>query len=125
ERKSADIIAEELDTRGVSLRIATTRHMMTCSSTCLAEDFDDVLDLIVDVVRWPTFPEIEIAKRRAEAITVIRQDDDNPSVRAGPAPSELLYGGAHPYGRPAKGTVATLERIDRAALMDFHAEHVR
>jgi hypothetical protein len=81
-RRSAEVIAGELDERGVSLRIATTRHVMTFSSTCLAEDFADVLDIIVDVARCPTFPEVELSKRRAESITAIRQDDDNPAVQA-------------------------------------------
>jgi zinc protease len=124
-RKDADAIAEELDKRGVSLRIGTTRHTMTFSSTCLAEDFDDVLDLVVEVARWPTFPDAELAKRRAESITALRQDEDNPAVRAGEALSELLYGPTHPYGRPAKGTVATLERIERNQLVTFHANAIR
>src|SRR5262249_661281 len=39
ERRTVDVIAEELDERGVSLRIVTTRHLMTLSCTCLSEDF--------------------------------------------------------------------------------------
>ncbi len=124
-RNDADAIAEELDKRGVALRIGTTRHAMTFSSTCLTEDFDDLLDLVVQVARSPTFPDTELAKRRAECITVLRQDEDNPSVRAGEALSELLYGPTHPYGRPAKGTVATLEGVERNALVKFHANEIR
>jgi zinc protease len=125
ERRNADAIAEELDKLGVSLRIGTARHSITFSSTCLAEDFDAVLDLIVDVARSPVFPENELAKRRAECITVLRQNEDNPSIRAGEALSELLYGPAHPYGRPSRGTVETLERIDRSAIVQFHARTIR
>jgi zinc protease len=122
--RSADAIAEELDKRGVALRVGTTRHRMIFSSTCLAEDFDDVLELLVEVARWPAFPDAELVKRRAESITSLRQDEDNPSIRAGETLSELLYGPEHPYGRPAKGTVATLERIERAALTKFHADEI-
>jgi zinc protease len=39
--------------------------------------------------------------------------------------SELLYGARHPYGRRAKGSTDTLERIDRDAIAGFHARHVR
>ena len=124
-RKSAETIAETLDERGVSLRIGTTRHTMTFSATCLADDFDDVLDLMIEVARYPAFPEFELSKRRAESITVLRQDEDNPSVRAVETLSELLYGTAHPYGRRAKGSVDSLERIDRESIARFHSEHVR
>jgi zinc protease len=125
ERRSADAIAETLDERGVTLHVGTTRHTTTISCTCLAEDFDDLLSVLIDVVRRPTFPEAELAKRRAESITVLRQDADNPAVRAGEALSALLYGDDHPYGRPPKGTIGSLERIDRAAVGAFHARNIR
>jgi zinc protease len=125
ERRTGDEIAGELDDRGVSLRVRTTRHTMTLSCTCLAEDFEDVLAIVMDVARRPTFPEQELAKRRAESITALRQDEDNPAVRAVETLSELLYGGGHPYGRRAKGSVETLEQIDRQAIVDFHARYVR
>ncbi len=125
ERRDADAIAGELDQRGVSLRIGTTRHTMTVSCTCLSEDFEDVLSIIVDIARRPIFPDEELTKRRAEAITAVRQDEDNPAVCAVEALSELLYGSAHPYGRRAKGSVETLQRIDRSALAAFHAAHIR
>ncbi len=124
-RRSAETIAEELDARGVSLRIASTRHTMRFSSTCLVEDFDDVLDVMVDVARCPTFPEAELGKRRAEALTAIRQDDDNPAVRAVETLSEMLYGPSHPYGRRAKGSVESLEHIGRDAVWRFHTRYVR
>ena len=123
--KSADAIAEDLDKRGVALRVTTTRHSMTLSSTCLAEDFDDVLDLMSDLARDATFPEDELAKRRIESITVLRQDEDNTSLRATEAVSELLYGSTHPYGRPGKGTIDSLERSDRNTLVQFYATHIR
>src|SRR5262245_17290228 len=81
-RRNGEAIAEQLDARGVSLRVAATRHTMTFSSTCLAEDFDHVLDIILEVARCPSFPETEVVKRRAESITAIRQDDDNPAALA-------------------------------------------
>lgn len=124
-RRNRAAIAEALDARGVSLRIATTWHRMTFTSTCLTEDFDHVLDIIVDVARCPTFPESELAKRRAESVTAIRQDDDNPAVRAVTTLSEMLYGGAHPYGRRIKGSIESLERINRDAIWRFHTRYVR
>jgi zinc protease len=125
ELRSADVIAEELDERGVSLRISSTRHTMTLSCTCLAEDFREVLAIVVDVARHPTFPEQELSKRRAEAVTALRQDEDNPAARAGEALSEMLYGPGHPYGRRAKGTSASLERINRDAVAGFHDRYIR
>ncbi len=123
--RSAKDLAEELDERGVALKVATTRHTMSLSCTCLAEDFEHVLGIVADVLRRPAFPPAELIKRRAETITRLRQDEDNPAVRATVALSTLLYGADHPYGRPAKGTLETIERIERDQLAAFHASHVR
>lgn len=120
--RSADAIAEALDDRGVSLRVSTNRHLMTVSCTCLAEDFSDVLALVADVARNPVFPQDQLEKRRAEVISRIRQDQDNPAVRAAEALQSLLYGADHPYGRPAKGTVDTIERARREDLVAYHAQ---
>ncbi len=125
ERRSGEIIAEELDDRGVSLKVSTARHTMSLSCTCLAEDFDQILGIVLDVARRPLFPEDEIAKRRGEIITALRQDEDNPAVRATESLFELLYGAHHPYGRRAKGTVRSIEQIERAHLVAMHRARVR
>jgi len=121
--RSADDIAEVLDDRGVAVRVTTNRHVVTLSCTCLAEDFRDVLEVLADVGRNPAFPADEIEKRRAEAITVIRQDEDNTGVRASEALQLLLYGERHPYGRPAKGGIASVERFMREDLVAHHERH--
>ena len=125
ERRTGDVIAEELDDRGVTLKVSASRHTLTLVATCLAADFADVFAIVADVARRPTFPEAEILRRRAEAINALRQEEDNPASRAVESLYELLYGPAHPYGRPPKGRVAGLERIGRADLVAFHARHMR
>ena len=119
-RRSADAIAEDLDGRGVALGITVTRHAMTFVCTCLSEDFEAVLDLVADVVSGATCPEEEVVKRRGEIITAIRQDEDNPAVRAVEELMSVLYGSTHPYGWRTKGYVRSIERIGRSALLDFH-----
>ena len=118
--RTALAIAEGLDDRGVSLKATTNRHVLMLSCTCLTEDFPDVLAVLADVARNPIFPPEEIEKRRAESITAIRQDLDNPGVRASEALQGLLYGASHPYGRPAKGTIESVERITRGDLIAYH-----
>jgi zinc protease len=120
--RSAADVAEELDSRGITLSIAVTRHLFSLVCSCLAEDFEPVLTLIGDIVTSPTCPEPEIATRKGEVITAIRQDDDNPAVRASEALMALLYPLQHPYGRRTKGSIEFVERITRDALVRQHAE---
>lgn len=123
ERQSAEEIAEELDDRGIALSVTVTRHATALTCTCLAEDLLPVLALLGDIVRRPSFPAGEVERRRAELLTGLLQDEDNPAVRAVEALLTLLYGTSHPYGRPAKGTRETVERFEPALLTAFHRRH--
>ena len=120
--RSADEIAEEIDGRGISLAMTVTRHLFSVVCTCLAKDFEVILALLGDILISPTLPERELAARKGEVITAIRQDDDSPAVRAGEALMAMLYGEQHPYGRRAKGSVEIIEELTRDRLVALHAE---
>ncbi|MCC7416425.1 MAG: insulinase family protein [Acidobacteria bacterium] len=120
--RSAGAIAEALDGRGVTLAIGVTRHLFSLVCTCLADDFDPVLDLLADVVTSPSLPDAEMATRKGEVVTAIRQDEDNPAVRATEALMALLYPPPHPYGRRTKGSVALVEGFTRDRLARLYAE---
>jgi zinc protease len=119
--RSADEISDELDNRGIALTTTVTRHVFSIVCTCLAEDFDAVFALLGDIVMSPTLPDSELATRKGEVITAIRQDDDNPAIRATETLMALLYE-HHPYGSRLKGTVAGIEALTRSQLAALHAE---
>jgi zinc protease len=120
-RRSADDIDEALDSRGISLGVTVTRHLFSLMCTCLAEDFADVMALLADLVQTPTLPDTELATRKGEVVTSLRQDEDNPGVRATEALMELLYPAPHPYGRRTKGTISIVEGLTRERLAALHA----
>jgi zinc protease len=122
--RSADQIAEELESRGVPLAVLVTRQTLSLTCTCLIEDFEVVLAQLADIITQPAFPPAEVDSRRREVITLIRQDEDNPAAVAVDGLMEMLYGSTHPYGRRLRGTIDTAERIDTAALRAFHRAHV-
>ena len=122
ESLDAQAISDLLDGRGVSLTATAMRHAFVLSCTCLAEDFSSMLALVADVMRNPSLPDREIDTRRGEIITSIRQDQDNPAMLAVEKELALLYPDGHPYGRPVKGTIDEVERIDRRALALAHRE---
>ncbi|MBA3638362.1 MAG: insulinase family protein [Acidobacteriota bacterium] len=123
--RSAVQIADALDDRGVALRVTASRDTFSVACDCLSEDLDDLLGLVADVIREPLFPQVELDKRRIEAMTSVRQDDDNPAVRSIDALVATLYGPTHPYGRPFKGTLASLQSIGRDPLVEFHRQHLQ
>jgi zinc protease len=119
--RSAADIAEELDSRGITLTIGVTRHLLSLVCTCLADDFEPVLALLGDILISPSVPEDELATRKREVITSIRQDDDSPAVRATEALMARLYPNEHPYGRRTKGSIAIVESLTREQLRHLHA----
>ena len=120
ETRTSEQISEELDDRGVALRVAVTRHTFVLSATCLSADFEDIARLVLEIASRPTFPSAELEKRRAEALTALRQDADNTAARANEAVMELLYGAGHPYARPPRGTEASLQAITREQIAEYH-----
>jgi len=119
--RSAADIAEELDSRGITLTISVTRHAFTIACACLSDDFEAVLALAADILMAPSIPEGELAVRKGEVITAIRQDQDNPAVRATESLMAMLYP-EHPYGRPTKGSLETVESMTRDRLLQLHAD---
>ena len=119
ETHSGAEIADELDSRGASLSVMAGRHQLTVSATCLSEDFDRTFALVADVIRHPLFDVTEVETRRAELLTAILQDEDDPAAVAVDVVMGRLYP-HHPYGRRPRGTQQTVQRIARQDLVDFH-----
>jgi zinc protease len=116
---SAEAIADVLDARGAALAVTAGRHRTSFVGTCLAEDVDEVFALMARIVTSPVFPEAEVATRRAELVTELREAEDDPAAVAVQRMMAELYAG-HPYGRPAHGRVATVEALGRDSLRAFH-----
>ena len=119
QSRSAADIADELDGRGASLSVIAGRHQLTVSATCLAEDFDRIFALVADVIQRPLIDGREVETRRAELVTAILQDEDDPAAVAVDVVMARLYP-HHPYGRRPRGTTATVQRIEHRDLVAFH-----
>jgi len=119
-KRSAADIAEALDSRGITVGISVTRHLFGLGCICLAEDFEPVMTLLGEMVMMPSLPTEEIEKRKGQVITAIRQDEDNPMVRASESLMALLYPDGHPYGRRTKGSIEIVEMLTRDRLLALH-----
>lgn len=120
--RTADQIADDLDGRGASLSVSAGRHHVGLSATCLVDDFVPVLAIVADALRTPVFPEHDVATRRGEIVTTIRQEEDDPASVAVNRMFRELYG-PHPYARRVRGTVDSVERLTRDDLVRFHQRH--
>lgn len=119
-RTAADI-ADALDSRGISVGVSASRQLFSLVCTCLAEDFEAVLDLLGEIIMSPIVPEDELATRKGLVATSLRQDEDSPAVRAVERFMALLYGTDHAYGRPIKGTLESVDALTRERLLALHS----
>ncbi|HET6203119.1 MAG TPA: pitrilysin family protein [Planctomycetota bacterium] len=77
------------------------------------------LDLLADLLARPTYPEPAFRRRRDLLLAELRGEEDDPRARAHQRLREAVYG-RHPLRRPTKGTPASVARIARSDLVEFH-----
>ncbi|MEK6768264.1 MAG: pitrilysin family protein [Gemmatimonadota bacterium] len=83
------------------------------------------MDLMADVVLRPTFADSEIARQRDLRRTAIIQLRDQPTAIAPIAFNAIVFGSAHPYGRPAGGTEVSTAALNRDRVAQFYQTYYR
>lgn len=84
------------------------------------------LELLADYVRQPAFDAAELERIRAQQLTRIQNEMNNPGAIAQRALAPILFG-EHPYGIPPSGTgdPAVVGALTRADLVNFHSRWLR
>lgn len=123
ERRSFRQIHEDLEGIGAGMDFGTGLHATVFSGKSLAEDLPRLLELLVDMLRRPAFPEAQWRRLQGETLTRLRRMHDSPNYVANRAFRRLLYPEGHAHRRPAEGTAASVSAIEREALAAFHRQH--
>src|SRR3989442_6745956 len=103
-RRGALEIADEAAFLGAQLNSSASYDAATVSLHVPRRRLEPALDLLTDVVLRPTFADSEVARQRELRRAQIVQLADNPVAMAGIAFPAIVYGRAHPYGRPLHDT---------------------
>jgi zinc protease len=114
--RSGPEIARLIEDAGGSLATASTGG----SVTVLSPDTELGIDLLLDCLMNPTFPEDQLEKKREDLLVLIAEEEKKPEDRAAREFAALVYG-KHPYGRPSLGTAASVKKLTRQDCRDFHA----
>jgi len=121
---SAAQIADQAESRGATIGASCGWDAAYVSFRCLASELPITLDLAVDILRNPTFPETEWQRVRAQTLAALQSERDNAESRAYRALLEALYGQHHPYRYPLAGTIDGVSRVAREDLIEFHARYL-
>ncbi|MEX1018013.1 MAG: pitrilysin family protein, partial [Litorilinea sp.] len=107
---------------GASLGAGADAHLTNFGATSLAEDFSTMVDVLADILRYPTFPAEQVARMRKRRLVFLQERDHDSAHWAAMRFSEAIYGKTHPYGYPVSGSVETVGRMEQADLAAFHEQ---
>ena len=119
ENVSKQELAEELDGMGAGLSIDVGYALTTGSIKCLSDDFRRSTEILAEVLRRPLFPAEEWERVRGQALTDLKEMNDNTRVVAERAWREMAYPADHRYHRLPSGTEETLARFTTDDLRGF------
>ena len=123
-QRDAAAINEQLDFMGISLSASSTRDYTAVILRVLKKDLDKGLDLLMEVLTKPIFPEKEIHREVEKTLAAIQSEEDQPKEVAEKAFQKDLFG-TGPYGHPVEGTKESLPRLTRDAVIRFHSSFYR
>ncbi|MEZ4432752.1 MAG: pitrilysin family protein [bacterium] len=124
-RRGALELGQAAERLGADLTVDADRDASSARLVVLAENLEPALALLADVVARPRFEAEEWKRTHALWLAGIESRAFEPAAVAGVVTAAALYGAGHPYGHPVDGTLASVGRIDLAAVKAFHARHWR
>ncbi len=116
---------ELYDSVGMSFGTGAGTEIATFGGKALTEDFETLLGVAEQVLREPTFPDKEIEKLRGQIVTGLREAEEDTRYVAWRKFQELSFPKGHPYHRSDDGTEATVKKLTRAKLAEFHSRYFR
>jgi zinc protease len=123
--RDALAIADEAAYLGASLSASASAENAFVRLHATKRRIGPALDLMADVVLRPAFADSEIVRQRELRKNALIQLRDQPTQIAPIAFNAIVFGNDHPYGRPAGGTEASTEKLDRARIVEFYGSYFR
>ncbi len=120
--RSAEQISAVADGEGLRIGTSTGYELSRLSCSGRSRFTDRCLELVASMLTAPTFLDDELSRLRRKMVAETRQSRDDPGTLAELHLDNLLFGDDHPYGRAV--TLASLERIDRAAVVSFRRQRI-
>lgn len=121
--RTGDQLDDYLEQRAAKVETGGSVDSTTITWSCLKEDFDDVFNVVDDLLKNPEFraDKIEIAKKGL--YDGISRRNDDPGQIAGREVAKLAYGADSPYARVAE--YATVAAVTREDLVAWHHTYVQ
>jgi zinc protease len=123
--RTALALADAAERMGTSLGTSSGWDGSYVSLQCLTPHLEASLDLAVDVLLNPAFPESEWSRVHGQTLAALQAERDRAESVAYRGLLRALYGQKHPYRIPIDGDEETVAGLERATLARFHRAHFR
>lgn len=117
-KRNATQIADEFGDLGGEFSNSVSFDYSVFEASTLSTKANSLLDLFMDVLTRPTFPENEYKKVREQYLVSIKKRSEDASSYASTKINEFIYNG-HPYAREINGTEASVSKIKVQNLKTF------
>lgn len=122
--RSATQIAADIEALGAQIDATADWDATSIGLAVLSSQAPAALEILADVVRTPAFAKDEIERARRETLDDLRVAYEEPRTVALAAAQRAVFGtGA--YAHPRSGTLASIARVQREAIVQLHALHYR
>jgi predicted Zn-dependent peptidase len=115
-------ISQTFDFFGAYIEKEIDRDFAIISFYCLNKYIDNLLPLIEEIIKSPTYPEneIELFKEKQKSQLIINREKVNFIART--KFTEIIFGKNHPYGTVAE--LADIKNLTREDVLDFHKKQI-
>lgn len=115
-------INEALDFMGATLNSSSGRDYATLTLRVLKKDLDKGLDLFMEVLTQPVFPEEEIKREIEKTLAAIQSQEDQPDEVAEKTFVRTLFLDGL-YGHPVEGTRESVPKLSREGIVRFYRSY--
>ncbi len=119
---TAQQIAAQVESTGVSLGADSAPDYCLLSLKTVGADFADMLPLVAELLRQPSFPAAEFLLEQKLCLQSIRARQEQPLSLALEQLRKRLYG-QHPYHQVGAGNAQSVENLTRDHLREFHHQY--
>jgi zinc protease len=124
EKLKANEMASRIESLGGSINAFTSYDNTVYHIVIPKKAFEEGLEMLIDAVRSPSFPEGELAKEKKVILEEIKMGEDGPQRKLFKELFSLSYEG-DPYGRPIIGYEDTVKGITRDDIKNYFKTHYR
>ena len=119
--RSAPEIAAAVEALGGTLESQGGTDGSQITLTVLADQLGAAMPIMADVARHPSFAPEELDRLRRQRLDALAVQMDEPGALARLVLRPVVFGAASPYGHDPQGSPASLQRIDRSAILRQYA----